>query len=453
MFLGDLVRYGFCAAAFAAAMAFAPNAATATGSYDMRAMMGQPYPLAIRPPAMMFTIPGQTAAPATAVPAPAPRAVSPTNNPYVPVTQWQRGSALQGTPANRIMPAAAPRATANAPAVVPAQEQAAGTSGSSTGFANYLGWGAGGTWNLEIQNEDRGPLEGFNGNNETGHLTWAWRLAYTSDKQNPPWFQDLRQWLGWPGNGWNARVSYGIEQAAYAKNSIRADNNFPDRPYAGVLMAGARINLSKPFSGAYQQNDFLELGAGVVGDASGAESLHRVLHNSIDRGSRIWRGELDSEPVVLIGYEKGLRAVYGWDKWLEVELNPYVNAQVGNMFTTGSAGLMVRLGRQLKRDTGAPRIRYLLQGESFPEHDNYWTWNIFAGAEQKAVAWNIFTDGNTYRDTSDVTTRPFVQEFTTGAELGYGAYRMTLTHVYRTEEFEEQVGQDRFVRLALSARF
>ena len=54
---------------------------------------------------------------------------------------------------------------------------------------------------------------------------------------------------------------------------------------------------------------------------------------------------------------------------------------------------------------------------------------------------------------SDVTTKPFVQEYQMGAEIGYGAYRGTLMQVYRTEEFEEQHGQDRFVRAAFSATF
>lgn len=310
-----------------------------------------------------------------------------------------------------------------------------------------------GIWRIEGQNEDRGPLEGAMGNSHSGHLTWGWRVSFTPDQENPEWFQSLREWIGWPGDAWRARVSYGMEQLAYTPNTFQRDNSLPDRPYAGVLLGTTRVNLTKPFDGAYQQNDTLELGLGLVGQASGAEVVHRVVHSAIGKSSRAFTNQVKSEPVVLIQYEKGLRAVYEWNKWFNVELNPYVGAAVGNLYTYGSVGTILRIGSHLKRDAGAPRTRYLMTGETFPDKGKYWVWNLFAGAEQKAVGFNIFTDGNTYKDTSDVSTKPFVHEFVTGGELGYGPYRFTVTHVYRSEEFEEQTGQDRFIRAAFSAKF
>lgn len=321
------------------------------------------------------------------------------------------------------------------------------SSDSSGGF-----WDDG-IWRLEFQNEDRGLLDEMMGNSHSGHLTWGWRVSFTPDKPNPEWFKKLRGWVGWPGDGWRAKASYALEQIAYTPNTFQRDNNLPDRPYAGALLASTRINLTKPFDGAFQQSDTLEMGVGLVGQASGAEVVHRVVHSAIGKSSRAFTNQVKSEPVLLLHYEKGLRAVYEWNKWIGVELNPYAGAAVGNLYTYGAAGAIFRIGSNLKRDAGAPRTRYLMTGETFPERGNYWVWNIFAGAEQKAVGFNIFTDGNTYKDTSDVETKPFVHEFITGGEVGYGPYRLTLTHVYRSEEFEEQTGQDRFIRVALSAKF
>ncbi len=437
------------ATAFAAVLT--PVCANAAGGYDMRAMMAQPYTLNVTPPAMLFSVPGRPA-PVRPQPAPAARATVSPGNPYVPATAWPGNNAPRVRNGVRRGASASPSQPAPASVFEPRSKTVA-TADSDVAGTGYFGWGDSGTWRLALLNEDRGPLDGVWGKSDSGHLTWGWRISYTPDAGNPPWLGDLRQMLGWPGNQWQSRVTYAIEQAAYTKHSINANEGYLDRPYAGVLLASARVNLSKPFDGPFQQNDFLELGLGVVGDASGAEAVHEAVHDGSGRSSRDWEGKLDSEPVLLIGYEKGLRTVFGPDRWLQVELYPYIGAQIGNMFSTGSVGTSVRIGRELKRDAGAPRIRYLSEAETYPEHGAYWMWSIFASAEQKAVGWNIFTDGNTYRDTSDVTTKPFPREFSVGAEVGYGAIRATLAHVYRTEEFEEQDGEDRFVRFGVSAHF
>lgn len=420
-----------------------PSVAHAAGSYDMRAMMAQPYPFSLQRSATMFQRNGQQAAPAPS-PQPAP-VIRPTTLPPGSIDPYMPATALISRGKGAIYrPVTVTSTRADATPVTYAATESVEGSGSF--------W-KDGVWRIEVQNEDRGPLDEAMGNSHSGHLTWGWRVSYTPDEENPEWFQSLRNWVGWPGGDWRAKVSYGVEQLAYTPNTFQRDNDLPDRPYAGVLLGTARVNLTKPFDSGFQQNDTLELGLGLVGQASGAEVVHRVMHSVIDKSSRAFTNQVKSEPVVLIQYEKGLRAVYEWNKWFNVELNPYVGAAVGNLYTYGSVGAIFRIGSNLKRDAGAPRTRYLMTGETFPEKGKYWVWNMFAGAEQKAVGFNIFTDGNTYTDTSDVTTKPFVHEFVTGGELGYGPYRFTATHVYRTEEFEEQTGQDRFIRVAFSAKF
>ncbi len=409
----------------------AEAASIATG-YDFRAMMAQPSPFARR---------AAPQAPVQAAPAPVRPAPGETFVPRTSAATAHGAFPRSALPQRQGKPVAAPVATqTRVTEAAPAGETVKSTR-------------KGGVWRLELQNEDRGPLDGFMGNSDTGHLTWGWRASYTPDAENPDWFKKARGWFNWPGPQWRAQASYGLQQTAYAKSSIRADNNYPERPYAGALLFTSRVNLTKPFDGVFQQNDFLELGVGLVGPASGAEVIHRVAHSAAGKSTRSWRGEIKSEPVILAQYEKGLRTMFGSDKWFNVELFPYAGAALGNMTTYASTGTTLRIGRMLKEDSGPPRMRHLMVGENFPKHGDYWTWSLFAGAEYRAIGFNIFTDGNTYSDTSDVTTKPFVYEFQMGAEVGYGAYRMTLMQVYRSEEFEEQDGQDRFIRLGLSAYY
>lgn len=64
---------------------------------------------------------------------------------------------------------------------------------------------------------------------------------------------------------------------------------------------------------------------------------------------------------------------------------------------------MLRLGQRLPLDYGPPRIQPSLPGSGFfvPPQDRF-GWYLFAGVEGRAVARNIFLDGNTFRDSRSV---------------------------------------------------
>ncbi len=63
---------------------------------------------------------------------------------------------------------------------------------------------------------------------------------------------------------------------------------------------------------------------------------------------------------------------------------------------------------------------------------------IFARAEGRAVARNIFLDGNTFGDSPSVNHQPLVADLSVGTSLNYKNTKFTYALVYRTEEF---VGQ------------
>jgi len=79
--------------------------------------------------------------------------------------------------------------------------------------------------------------------------------------------------------------------------------------------------------------------------------------------------------------------------------------------------------------------------------------HLFAGAEGRAVARNIFLDGNTWEHSPCVTKKPFVADLSAGIGLVLGATKLTYTHVYRTEEFDGQNGPQMFGSVSLSVTF
>ncbi len=80
---------------------------------------------------------------------------------------------------------------------------------------------------------------------------------------------------------------------------------------------------------------------------------------------------------------------------------------------------------------------------------------FFAGAEGRALARNIFLDGNTFTDSPSVDSHAFVADFTAGAEVFTNAgSRLAVSVTKRTEEFHNQPGNgDLFGAVEVSVRF
>ena len=222
-----------------------------------------------------------------------------------------------------------------------------------------------------------------------------------------------------------------------------------DRPYAGWLYAGARV---------YRESrgvlDRLELKAGVVGPASGADALQRYWHALHWFGGEPphgWSSQLKNEPGVVLSGERMWRVplVNGV---LEAEILPEANVSLGNVFTYAGAGASLRLGQRLAADWGPPRIEPALQGSDFIDRDaaGAFAWYVFVGFEGRAVARNLFLDGNTFKDSPRVGRESFVADVNAGLGLIAGPFAIRAAYTERTREFETQRAKDKFASLTLS---
>jgi hypothetical protein len=80
-------------------------------------------------------------------------------------------------------------------------------------------------------------------------------------------------------------------------------------------------------------------------------------------------------------------------------------------------------------------------------------WEIFAGAEGRAVARNIFLDGNTFADSHSVDKKPFVADLNAGFAFTLGRARISYTAVYRTREFDGQQDASVFGGISVGYNF
>ncbi len=286
------------------------------------------------------------------------------------------------------------------------------------------------------------------------HYTQGMRLTWLpSAAQVPDWARAGALMV--PGIDASDRFTFvfSLGQNMYTPEDITLPvPDSTDRPYAGWLYfsMGAVIEDSER---NLLQN--LALDVGVVGPLSLAGKAQKIWHDWIGaRTPRGWDYQLDNEPGLILAYNAAMRqplvtSVSG----IEVDVTPRAGVALGNIFTYAGAGAALRIGQNLDLDYGPPFIRPSLPGGALVKRRDEWGWYLFAGVEGRAVARNIFLDGNTFSDSASVDKRPFIGDLQFGVTGMMGPIRLSFTQIMRTEEFYGQRGGDHFGSISLSYLF
>ncbi|MEE8140002.1 MAG: lipid A deacylase LpxR family protein, partial [Alphaproteobacteria bacterium] len=140
---------------------------------------------------------------------------------------------------------------------------------------------------------------------------------------------------------------------------------------------------------------------------------------------------------------------------IDDDFTPQGGLSHGHVFTNAAAGLLVRVGEDLAGDFGGPpRIRPSMPGAAhFQPPASGFGWYLFAGVEGRAVARNIFLDGNTFTDSHSVDKKTFVGDAQLGLALIFRRFRITYTQVLRTIEFDGQATPHHFGAISVTANF
>jgi lipid A 3-O-deacylase len=253
-----------------------------------------------------------------------------------------------------------------------------------------------------------------------------------------------------PGTG-DIKASWSIGQSMYTPKDITLEQPDPDdRPYAGWLYASGGLAEATG-----QRLDRLHLTVGVIGPASLAKQtqmeFHRVMGSPIPQG---WDAQLDNEATLMVSYERHWRArVRTAEEGWRIDLTPHWGATLGTPFTLLNTGLTLRAGRDLPHDYGPPRIQPALPGSGLFVPRARRGWYVFAGVDARAVAYNVFLDGSTFRSSPGVDRRPFVGDAQVGAVVGLGRARLAYTHVFRTRDFYGQADREDFGAVSMSWLF
>ena len=247
------------------------------------------------------------------------------------------------------------------------------------------------------------------------------------------------------------RQSFALGHSIFTPEDIELEDAPADQhPYAGWLY-GEYALLAESSNTV----DQLYLQLGIVGPSAQGEWVQNNYHDLIGVAeAEGWSDQLNDEPGVLIGYNKKFRNFIETPTLgLGADLAPDVGVSLGNVLTEASAGLTLRIGTNLGGDYGPPRIRPSLAGAGFFAPAGTFSAYLFAGAQGRAVARNIFLDGNSFKDSASVDKKHFVADIQAGVVVQIKDVQLAYTFVTRTKEFETQDERQTFGALSLSFKF
>lgn len=299
-------------------------------------------------------------------------------------------------------------------------------------------------------------------------------LYFNSDKHYTQGirFSDLFPTLA-PGSGWNAPFDWfggwapvfqpngaAPTERAYAvllgqslftpKNLSQKPPDRHDRPYGGWLYGGA--SLLQDSGGRMLEN--FELDLGVVGPGAFGEEVQNDFHQLIGaQQAKGWSDQIQNEPGINLTYQRIWRVpLIGETDG--VDFVPQIGATVGNVFTFGEVGGMLRIGRSLGVDYGPVRIQPGLSGTDYfnpSRMDGNHGYYFFVGVQGRVVGRNIFLDGNSFRQSPSIAKKTLVGD----AEVGFSYFwstklRLDFSVVERSEEFVGQRTPDEVGTAALA---
>ncbi|HEX2859021.1 MAG TPA: lipid A deacylase LpxR family protein [Alphaproteobacteria bacterium] len=272
------------------------------------------------------------------------------------------------------------------------------------------------------------------------YYTNGLRLSWLELKSRPPeWAEWVAEHVPMFNAGNPMAVQYTIGQNMYTPSKINIYGpQYGDRPYAGYLYGSVGLT-----EGDGDVVNDLEMSLGVVGPLSFAEqtqvNFHHLIHVHPPKG---WDNQLHNEPAIGLSWARRWPTFWETPVWGggAVGLMPSVGVTVGNVYDLASAGasLMWRSDASAVMDNPL-RVRPSIPGTGYYATNSKPVFTLSVGAEQRAVARNIFLDGNTFGDNDiNVQKRNFVTDLQASAGVSWNRYRLAYTTVYRTKEFYGQ---------------
>ncbi len=280
------------------------------------------------------------------------------------------------------------------------------------------------------------------------------RLTYFNDKTDVPDFmKSLGDAVPFFDVNDTTNVYYSVGQNLYTPEVITTTTPNPDdRPYAAFLYGSVGYSTLSD-----NHVDDIEVTLGVMGPAALGEQTQKTVHQLINSPEpKGWDSQLNNEPAFMLAYQRSWPEAYSNDfDTLHFRVAPHAGTTLGNVYTYVNAGVTVQLVAERHKWQAPPaRVRPAIPGSGyFTIPDNEFSWSAFAGIEARAIAHNIFLDGNSFRSSPSVDKKYGVLDANVGFTLTYGRAQMAYTLNWRSDEFDGQSDNSLFGSVSLGYRF
>ncbi len=235
-----------------------------------------------------------------------------------------------------------------------------------------------------------------------------------------------------------AAAGIGVTQLMFTPaDLLREDLIEDDRPYAGYL--GFNLFLQRADRRVFEQ---FEIDLGVVGPASFVEEAQKQVHAAVPHNlaPQGWRHQIRSEAIVNINYRRRWRFdLLDEDSPVGVQVLPAGGFDLGNMEVSARADLLARFGWNLPDDFGPLRLLDLRDATArYSLEPGAWGFYIFGRVGARAIARDIFLDGNTLAESHSVERERFVGEAQAGMVGRWRWIEAGYSWTWVTEQFERQ---------------
>lgn len=298
-----------------------------------------------------------------------------------------------------------------------------------------------GFWSIQVENDL------FSTTNEDRFYTNGVQFSHVRVGNAPEFMQKAANLIPFYEGSGGTVYGFSIGQKIYTPEDTEVVELIEDdRPYAGWLYSnfGMADVISESDNGEQVING-LVLTLGVVGPASLAEQTQREWHKLIDVDvPKGWDNQLENELGVNLTYIRKWRKIFPLSGRQQFEISRHGALALGNVFTYAAGGVMARWGTHLDADIGPPNISPGFPGIPAFKPNPKFNWYLFAGIEGRAMARNIFLDGNTFSDSHSVDKRPLVGDMQVGLAFHYKGVRLAVSNMFRTKEFDGQTANTNY---------
>ena len=314
-----------------------------------------------------------------------------------------------------------------------------------------------GVYNFYYEND----LFAGSDNNYTNGMRASWVSSnlrdYVSDPCLPSWVRQLNRLSKAlkPGSYDSRNMVVTVGQAMYTPSDLhRRDLIQNDRPYAGWLYLGLAYNARNA-----RQMDTTEIDIGVIGPAALAKQAQDLVHDvrGFERFQG-WDNQLHNElGIQLVRERKDKVFVSANPTGPQFDLITHYGASLGNVKTYLNAGAELRFGH-LSDDFGTASIRPGADSNAPLESNQTRRLNsegvhVFLALDARAVARDIFLDGNTFGSSHSVPKKPWVGDAALGLAWQWRGGKLTYAQYVRSKEFYGQPSNHGYGSLTLSLEY